>query len=189
MVLHLIPHAPGEPILPPDIERLIFEVAASSNLRSVPNLMLVAWRVRDWVEPLLYRVLFLASDLSGHSGAPILGGFPVLSVERFLCRIATPSRPGFNVPQAVRHMFIHAAEEVHPDLLATILTACTRTTNLFAHLGSHPEEKTCNTLTEMVGLQRLTTTIKPLVDINHGKFLNYPKFDFTPPHIPHPHAP
>ncbi|KAJ7670037.1 hypothetical protein DFH06DRAFT_160034 [Mycena polygramma] len=46
--------APG---LPADLERLIFEVATLSWPRSIPRFMLVAWRVKTWVEPLLYRII------------------------------------------------------------------------------------------------------------------------------------
>jgi hypothetical protein len=36
------------PILPLELERLIFELSALSWPLSVPNLMLVAWRVKQW---------------------------------------------------------------------------------------------------------------------------------------------
>jgi hypothetical protein len=38
----------GDPKLPPEIERVIFESVAFSHPVRIPNLMQVAWRVKDW---------------------------------------------------------------------------------------------------------------------------------------------
>ncbi|KAF7330039.1 hypothetical protein MKEN_00268000 [Mycena kentingensis (nom. inval.)] len=46
----------SEPRLPPELEREIFELAAQC-LQSNLNLLLVARRVHEWVEPCLYRVV------------------------------------------------------------------------------------------------------------------------------------
>ncbi|KAJ7264516.1 hypothetical protein B0H12DRAFT_229950 [Mycena haematopus] len=46
--------------LPIELERLIFEYAAETT-SVIPKLVLVAQRVREWLEPLLYRVLNLSS--------------------------------------------------------------------------------------------------------------------------------
>ncbi|KAJ7645349.1 hypothetical protein B0H17DRAFT_1216056 [Mycena rosella] len=73
--------APRPPDFPVDLERLIFELVALSHPVSIPNLMLVAWRVKNWqvaqslwfsldlrchcdfrVEPLLYRTLVFNVD-------------------------------------------------------------------------------------------------------------------------------
>ncbi|KAJ6538362.1 hypothetical protein DFH09DRAFT_1398713 [Mycena vulgaris] len=44
--------------LPPDLERSIFELAALRTHRvTIPKLMRVAWRVKHWLEPLLYHTL------------------------------------------------------------------------------------------------------------------------------------
>nr|GAT52462.1 predicted protein [Mycena chlorophos] len=43
--------------LPPELEHHIFELAARSWAICIPRLVLVAWRVKEWVEPLLYRTL------------------------------------------------------------------------------------------------------------------------------------
>jgi hypothetical protein len=37
------------PVLPTDLERVIFEITALSHPRSIPNLLLVAWRVHKWL--------------------------------------------------------------------------------------------------------------------------------------------
>ncbi|KAJ7669914.1 hypothetical protein DFH06DRAFT_1179472 [Mycena polygramma] len=53
-------------VLPQELEREIFEIAALSYPSSIPRFMLVAWRVRSWVEPLLYRTIMLCrmSDMA-----------------------------------------------------------------------------------------------------------------------------
>ncbi|KAJ6550049.1 hypothetical protein B0H19DRAFT_1160293 [Mycena capillaripes] len=51
--------AVGDAILPPELERLIFEIAALESPKSMPALILVARRVQIWIEPLLYGVLAL----------------------------------------------------------------------------------------------------------------------------------
>ncbi|KAJ7058934.1 hypothetical protein C8F01DRAFT_1147581 [Mycena amicta] len=47
----------SSPSFPPDIERIIFELAAWNDRQTTLSLLLVAHRVWIWIEPLLYRVL------------------------------------------------------------------------------------------------------------------------------------
>ncbi|KAJ7100924.1 hypothetical protein B0H15DRAFT_464811 [Mycena belliarum] len=47
----------AHPAFPQDLERHIFEIAALCRPRSISTLVLVAWRVKEWVEPLLYRTV------------------------------------------------------------------------------------------------------------------------------------
>ncbi|KAF7319191.1 Aminotran-1-2 domain-containing protein [Mycena chlorophos] len=46
------------PALPPELELHIFSLAAFAHPKSVPTLALVAKRVREWTEAILYRTLF-----------------------------------------------------------------------------------------------------------------------------------
>ncbi|KAJ7173007.1 hypothetical protein C8R43DRAFT_978188 [Mycena crocata] len=55
-----------EPVLPPELERHIFEVAASSHSKSIPSFLLVAQRVKTWITPLLYKVVAFHRPLDGH---------------------------------------------------------------------------------------------------------------------------
>ncbi|KAF7304476.1 hypothetical protein HMN09_00849900 [Mycena chlorophos] len=59
----------SSPILPPELEHRIFYAAAYSAPYEALNLMLVAWRVKQWVEPLLYRNLVIGSRLPSSSQA------------------------------------------------------------------------------------------------------------------------
>ncbi|KAJ7075698.1 hypothetical protein C8R43DRAFT_1054098 [Mycena crocata] len=45
--------------LPLELERHIFETCARSQPICIPKLMLVAWRVKEWVEPLMYGTITL----------------------------------------------------------------------------------------------------------------------------------
>ncbi|KAJ7057078.1 hypothetical protein C8F01DRAFT_1372381 [Mycena amicta] len=63
-----------DPVLPFELERHIFELAALSCPACIPRLVLVAWRVKDWVEPLLYRTLVLYHhDREKESAMPHFG--------------------------------------------------------------------------------------------------------------------
>ncbi|KAJ6482775.1 hypothetical protein C8R45DRAFT_307567 [Mycena sanguinolenta] len=47
------------PAFPPELEQTIFELTALLWPPSISRLMLVAWRVKLWVEPLLYRTIIV----------------------------------------------------------------------------------------------------------------------------------
>ncbi|KAJ7049648.1 hypothetical protein C8F01DRAFT_1238304 [Mycena amicta] len=53
----------AQPKLPPELERYIFQLAARVTPELAPALILVAWRVKEWIEPLLYNTLMYI-DLS-----------------------------------------------------------------------------------------------------------------------------
>ncbi|KAJ7656823.1 hypothetical protein DFH06DRAFT_1198679 [Mycena polygramma] len=65
------------PYLPLELERHIFELCALSRPVGIPILMLVAWRVKKWVEPLLYRCLTVGYTQS-------MKGYPFLACRPFL---------------------------------------------------------------------------------------------------------
>ncbi|KAJ7230842.1 hypothetical protein B0H12DRAFT_1263872 [Mycena haematopus] len=52
--------------LPPELERHIFELAANSHSKSIPTLLLVAHRVKIWLEPILYSVVVFVNPLPEH---------------------------------------------------------------------------------------------------------------------------
>ncbi|KAK7039951.1 hypothetical protein R3P38DRAFT_2770077 [Favolaschia claudopus] len=47
-------------ILPPELEREIFEIAATEDKRTIPALLRVCHRAHNWIEPLLYRTLIIS---------------------------------------------------------------------------------------------------------------------------------
>ncbi|KAJ7255664.1 hypothetical protein C8J57DRAFT_598725 [Mycena rebaudengoi] len=56
----MVPNTP--PSFPPELEREMFEMAATEHPNMMPTLVLVAHRVLQWIEPLLYRTLLLMQD-------------------------------------------------------------------------------------------------------------------------------
>ncbi|KAJ6564436.1 hypothetical protein B0H19DRAFT_1258885 [Mycena capillaripes] len=65
-------HGPPAALLPEDLEREIFEISAHSRPVFIPILMLVARRVKIWLEPLLYRTIVLDNP-------SVLKGYPIYS--------------------------------------------------------------------------------------------------------------
>ncbi|KAJ7868505.1 hypothetical protein B0H13DRAFT_1573477, partial [Mycena leptocephala] len=110
--------------LPPELERVVFEISALSRPIDIPNLMLIAWRVKEWVEPLLYRVILLSSSLKSRE----ISGFPVFTAD-ILLRVIASKPPGF-LQNAVRNMLLDY-EAGRPSDVDAILTACNCVTNLF----------------------------------------------------------
>ncbi|KAJ7432602.1 hypothetical protein B0H11DRAFT_2260318 [Mycena galericulata] len=57
----------SSPVFPLDVERLIFELAATVHRGDIPRLILVASWVHVWLEPILYSVLLLSDGhISSH---------------------------------------------------------------------------------------------------------------------------
>ncbi|KAJ6482768.1 hypothetical protein C8R45DRAFT_1150392 [Mycena sanguinolenta] len=124
------------PALPPDLERTIFEVTAVSWPRSIPRLMLVAWRVKSWrvhipleVEPLLYRTIFVGSQSQLDSLCDKLDSetlpFPIPR-QNLLSLTRSNQSPCFR--KSVRNLFL-----AHDDVaeVAFILAACCGIENLW----------------------------------------------------------
>ncbi|KAJ7461159.1 hypothetical protein FB451DRAFT_1269100 [Mycena latifolia] len=87
------------PAFPPELERQIFEISALSGPASIPNLMLVAWRVKDWLEPLFYRTITIAE----RSKRPVsIDDYPIFSPE--ILRAAVQRKPAAFFRDAVRNL-------------------------------------------------------------------------------------
>ncbi|KAJ7493001.1 hypothetical protein B0H11DRAFT_1858985 [Mycena galericulata] len=148
-----------DPRLPPELEHAIFEISALSRPIAIPNLMLVAQRVKIWVEPILYQIVFL-SEVE----AQLVEGFPAFTFETFLQAI--DRKPPEFFKYAVRHLFLGSSpysygEEVR--MLDSILTACTGNTNLFAWTGFAENLSALNALDS---LHHLTVNIVNLFGWN-----------------------
>ncbi|KAJ7777678.1 hypothetical protein DFH07DRAFT_731106 [Mycena maculata] len=162
---------------PLDVEREIFEFAALSDPATVPSLMLVAQRVKQWVEPLLYRVIML----SRREPKCTMPGVLRFTVESFLRRMKDKS-PNF-LRGSVRHLclrnMIRDDSFSHPRIahdpqVDAILGACSEVSDLF--LGYHISTGR-DRLATMPCLCRLTLEIDLLfegypVDFAHTLFRN-----------------
>ncbi|KAJ7234916.1 hypothetical protein C8J57DRAFT_1531192 [Mycena rebaudengoi] len=51
-----------DPAFPPELEQKIFEAAALAHPGMIPTFLRVAQRVRIWIEPFLYRVIWFDSE-------------------------------------------------------------------------------------------------------------------------------
>ncbi|KAF7364210.1 Tyrosinase central domain-containing protein [Mycena sanguinolenta] len=99
-----------QPLLPPELERAIFEMAAGLHPDAIPNMLLVAARVHEWIEPLRYRTFILTDPASS---CPRL---------RVLQR-AIESKPAQFIRDNVWHLFV---EPNYPqDTLNTFIPFCT----------------------------------------------------------------
>ncbi|KAJ6475924.1 hypothetical protein C8R47DRAFT_1141779 [Mycena vitilis] len=107
------------PTLPPELERYIFEICASCWPISIPNLILVAYRVKVWMEPLLYRTM--AVEYEG----PI-AEFPPYPADNIISAIH--KKPPSFFHGAVRHLSLFNNSTYHSE---EILGACTGVENLW----------------------------------------------------------
>ncbi|KAF7368110.1 hypothetical protein MSAN_00877200 [Mycena sanguinolenta] len=115
-----------DPRLPPELELRIFRIAALARPTSIPTFMLVARRIKCWVESLLYRVVFL-SDAGIDESRNL--GLPTFAVDAFEQR-------SLDCLPHVRYLFIHKALE--QGTLQKWLLACTGVTNLYAQFVCTP---------------------------------------------------
>ncbi|KAF7357101.1 hypothetical protein MSAN_01304200 [Mycena sanguinolenta] len=121
---------PDDPRLPPELEYKIFEIAALARPTWIPSLMLVARRVKLWVEPLLYRVVFLKDD-------------EAMTELRNLC---LPTFTASALQQTSTHLLQHVKHLMFDDdglrqtetTLASWVPACTGIINLYAQINCAP---------------------------------------------------
>ncbi|KAJ7724766.1 hypothetical protein B0H16DRAFT_1333252 [Mycena metata] len=128
-----------EPKFPLDLERSIFEIATFDDPSTIPNLMLVAWRVKAWIEPQLYHMVSSTHPRSAH--LPV-APFHILSRDLdYKC----PS-----VFRGVKHLFLYTSKDtLNVD---TVLAACASLTDLFLYI---PLRGNIPTLASMPSLRRL----------------------------------
>ncbi|KAJ7737316.1 hypothetical protein B0H16DRAFT_105665 [Mycena metata] len=91
------------PFLPPELERKIFEIAASAGNTTIPPLLRVAKRVKIWLEPLLYRRVLIPSRPS--SGEPFLSNGDVMISITALAAAMQRLPPGF-LATHVHHLYL-----------------------------------------------------------------------------------
>ncbi|KAJ7690258.1 hypothetical protein B0H17DRAFT_1134514 [Mycena rosella] len=132
------------PLLPLDLERQIFEIAALSRPVGIPNLMLVAWRVKEWcaipeypcclkLTLLLRRPLFYHTIAIRRSHAPPvlsepLDGYPISTAGTILSAIRRDPSTLFH--QSVHNLFLPYGVADDMDVTA-LLAACISVENLW----------------------------------------------------------
>ncbi|KAJ7168471.1 hypothetical protein C8R46DRAFT_1091739 [Mycena filopes] len=133
-------------ILPPELEREIFEFAALSRPVTIPKLMLVAWHVKEWVEPLLYRTIAFEDPIDG---------YPAFTVDILLSAIR--SKPAAFFHDAVRNLNLNHTDVSIEDAVR-IVSLCSRLENAVAYgsvlLAGNPH----------LPLKRATTILRQILD-------------------------
>ncbi|KAJ6482303.1 hypothetical protein C8R47DRAFT_581342 [Mycena vitilis] len=115
------------PVLPSDLEHVIFEVAAFLWPRSIPKFMLVAWRVKIWVEPLLYRTIILSDEADDLAKCNDEGTSPLaMNSSTFLSLLRT--KPPSFLCNSVRQLHISDIDLTAAD---EVLSACHKVDNLW----------------------------------------------------------
>ncbi|KAJ7057271.1 hypothetical protein C8F01DRAFT_1151511 [Mycena amicta] len=117
----------SQPKLPPQLECHIFQLAARLNPELVPALLVVAWRVKEWIEPLLYNTLILQTELTRgianvrtctmdlvtgtQAKSPVFLRKNVVNCMLFIVD-AKEARPILSVLQRVENLFISVSREL-----------------------------------------------------------------------------
>ncbi|KAJ7686303.1 hypothetical protein B0H17DRAFT_1072241 [Mycena rosella] len=111
--------------LPLDLERHIFELSAVSRPVSIPNLLRVAWRVKHWVEPLLYRTLIICKEPENYRKVDEL---PWCTLEDFNQIVRRTESASFLRDSVRNVMFQH----LNAGEIDSILSACSGLHNMHA---------------------------------------------------------
>ncbi|KAJ7174144.1 hypothetical protein C8R43DRAFT_636449 [Mycena crocata] len=152
----------AKPLLPMDLEREIFEFAAFSHPQGIPRLALVAWRVKAWVEPILYKSLCV----TGATVSSVNSTHRRITLDAF--NEAIQLKPPSFFHDYVHHLCI-ALHEAHPR---AVLATCDGVVDL-ALFHSSAESWLLPFLAKMP-LARLSTSLDGLftgsVDFGHPIF-------------------
>ncbi|KAF8206185.1 hypothetical protein K438DRAFT_1756287 [Mycena galopus ATCC 62051] len=159
--------------LPVELEREIFELSALSRPVTIPNLLLVAWHVNKWVEPILYRTIVFERAIEG---------YPTFTRDGLLRAIE--SKPASFFRDSVRNLNLtwdcglRGPRFSHRDI-EIILSACSGVVDLLVVQGfSLPDAIIMNSLP----LKRLSVSLWRLFYRGpHDFFSRKPSVDFTQP--------
>ncbi|KAF8186527.1 hypothetical protein K438DRAFT_1835762 [Mycena galopus ATCC 62051] len=158
----------ASPALPPELERAIFEICATVSWSLIPKFMLVAWRVKTWLEPLLYRTIVVGSQLDPFSEKYDGPVFPI-ACDALMSLINSKDPTFFR--DSVCHLYLahHIAEEE-----AIILSACSGIEDLWLAAQTSvivPQFK--------LSLKRLHCTLETMFGSSDVDFTNQFFFSIT----------
>ncbi|KAJ7606677.1 hypothetical protein FB45DRAFT_949646 [Roridomyces roridus] len=138
------------PVLPPELERMIFELAAWWHPETIHSLILVARRVCIWVEPCLYRVSICRTGPERDS----------------LLRMVESKQPAY-LATHVHHLALSCA--LGSDQVSRILSICTGVRDLALWTGyTYPE--LLADLQQLKQLRRLSVNLRELCKTPMGTF-------------------
>ncbi|KAJ7127255.1 hypothetical protein C8R43DRAFT_1028178 [Mycena crocata] len=159
------------PVFPAELEKTIFEITAQARPLAIPILMRVAWRVKIWLEPLLYRTIAIAASEEELD----LNKFPWHSRwEPLVSLMENKRRSAFK--EWARHLLL-APSSVPPHAAKIFLTVCSRVEDLWinvddmaellALLRSLPLKRLYCHLMEIFPLARVDFTDRMFSQITH----------------------
>ncbi|KAJ6598353.1 hypothetical protein DFH09DRAFT_57007 [Mycena vulgaris] len=151
-----------EPVFPADLEREIFEIAATMHPREIPVLLQVARRVLVWIEPFLYRVIRVDH-------------WPTVDAVRR----AMHTKPASFFRDNVRHLFLGfcrfhsklSEEEAH-----TLLRLCSGIVSFSSYCWDHSESALLPILEGIPKARRWAGSLQDLfgsrsaIDLTHSFF-------------------
>ncbi|KAJ7642187.1 hypothetical protein FB45DRAFT_366137 [Roridomyces roridus] len=143
----------GPSTLPLELEREIFEQAAYTDPLCVPSLMLVAWRVKIWVEPFLYRVLMLMG-----TNWKLEQGYPFVDDRHFTRASAMPTDV---LKNSVRNLWLHWLPH---DAAESFISAAARVENLWVSMRFNPTDSLLHAIGS-VSPKRLHTYVHDLLGL------------------------
>ncbi|KAJ7739500.1 hypothetical protein B0H14DRAFT_2990824 [Mycena olivaceomarginata] len=147
----------NEPRLPAELEQVIFETTAHIRPLSIPTLMLIAWRVKKWVEPLLYQTI-VVSDSGADADAKNLEGHRKPFRCRTIYRVVQQSKSFPGNSEAVPKVLLTACRSVENLWLSTA-----GPTTLFHLVEDLPLKRLYCDLRYLFGIQRQ-------IDFSHRLF-------------------
>ncbi|KAJ7670082.1 hypothetical protein DFH06DRAFT_1293976 [Mycena polygramma] len=168
------------PALPSDLEYLIFEVAALLWPRSIPKFMLVAWRVKIWLEPLLYRTIIVLDEPSELEECNKVGTHP-LAIESSVFVSVLRTKPPSFFGNSVRQLHLGTTCLDKTDE-ADVLSACSNVENLWLAARSQvtvaalnmPLKRIHCTLDALFGNGAIDFTHRMFASIAHLEIFNAP---------------
>ncbi|KAJ7892197.1 hypothetical protein B0H13DRAFT_866618 [Mycena leptocephala] len=152
-----------DPKFPPELEQKILELTSALHPRSMPKLLLVAQRVKTWIQPLLYRVLSIAArdpglEPTGDNAVFILR-HPFTDIERLLAFVSKPESSSLR--ENVCH--VRFPSSCFPRHITQLLSACPAAVDVV--LPMHTLPGSILTLLQPLPLQRLVVYWRMLFPI------------------------
>ncbi|KAJ7181420.1 hypothetical protein C8R43DRAFT_1229314 [Mycena crocata] len=154
----------NDPNFPLELEREIFEVCALNDTKTIPKLMLVAQRTKEWLEPLLFRTIYFCNVSYYLDGVCDRRPMPI---EAFMRAVETKPMSFFD---NIRHLLVLGSISA-PDLRA-ICDACRSPVDVFINF----EVSYTLPIISSLNITRLAASIDALF---------YPPIDFAHPLFSH----
>ncbi|KAJ7073566.1 hypothetical protein C8F01DRAFT_1241857 [Mycena amicta] len=145
------------PYLPRELERRIFRTAALASPSSARNSMLVACRVKEWVEPMLYRSLFIGSSIHNiYFPSPTIRKLTSYTFDKLLTRKSESF-----LASSVHNLLL---ANLYPEHVRKILSTCRHTKQLF-FFPSAVVDSDSSTLGGELQLRRLKGRVRTFFDL------------------------